>query len=118
MLRSRLKIPLHLFISVPFVLQVLGIVGLVGYFSYRSGEKSVQELLDRLAIGLTDNVETHLIQYLDQAQAVNQLNLKAIKSGTIDLQDFEKLGRYFYYQVKQFKFDYINFCGVDKRFIG
>lgn len=118
MFHSRFKIPLHLWIIIPFVLQVVGIVGLVGYFSYRSGEKSVQQLVDRLAIVLNGKVETHLNDYLNRAQAVNQMNVKALESGTIDLNDFEKLGQYFYHQVKQFEFDYVNFGTKDGHFIG
>jgi hypothetical protein len=117
MFHSRFKIPLHLWIIIPFVLQVVGIVGLVGYFSYRSGEKSVQQLVDRLAIVLNAKVETHLNDYLNRAQEVNQMNVKALESGTIDLNDFEKLGQYFYHQVKQFEFDYVNFGTKDGRFI-
>jgi len=118
MSQSRFKVPLYLLITIPFALQVLGIVGLVGYFSFRSGAKSVQELVDRLAIGLNKNVETHLIEYLNQAQEVNQLNVKAIESGAIDLNDVDHLEQYFYHQVKQFGFSYVNFGGKDGRFIG
>jgi PAS domain S-box-containing protein len=115
---SRLKVPLHFLITIPFVLQVLGIVSLVGYFSYRSGEKSVEQLVDRLAIGLNENVETHLTHYLSRAQEVNQINVQAIEAGTIDLNNVEKLGQYFYYQVKEFGFDYVHFAGKDGRFLG
>lgn len=112
------NIPLRWVLVVPFVLQTVGAVALVGYLSYRSGQQSVEQLVDRLIAGVGDRVDQHLDAYLGKAQEVNQVNLAAIEAGTLDLHDFPALGKYFYRQARLFNFTYVNFGGKDGSFIG
>jgi hypothetical protein len=62
------NIPLAWVLVVPFVLQVVGAVGLVGYLSYRTCEKSVEDLARRLMVSAGDRVDQHLDSFLGNAQ--------------------------------------------------
>ena len=47
---QRKSISLQILLITPFVLQVFGVVALVGYFSFRNGQKSVQNLAEQLML--------------------------------------------------------------------
>ena len=38
------KVPLRTVLILPFVLQIFGAVGVTGYFSFRNGQKAVEDL--------------------------------------------------------------------------
>ncbi|AFZ44863.1 multi-sensor hybrid histidine kinase [Halothece sp. PCC 7418] len=88
------KIPLYLAFAVPFTLQVLGIVGLVGYWSYRSGQKAVEEMAYQLTRETGQRVTNELDHYLGLTHRVNQLNIAALESGTINVNDLDALHRH------------------------
>ena len=88
------NIPLAWVLIIPFVVQIVTAVGLVGYLSYRSSQKSVEDLANRLMVEVGDRVDQHLDSYLGNAQKVNHLNLDAVKVGILDLKDFKTLGKY------------------------
>ena len=92
------NIPLAWVLVIPFVLQIVGAVGLVGYLSYRTCQKSTEEMANRLMVEIGDRVDQHLDSYLGIAQKINQTNLDAVNAGILDLKDFKALGKYFYRQ--------------------
>ncbi|MGK7920370.1 MAG: ATP-binding protein [Trichodesmium sp.] len=112
------KIPLYLILTTQFAAQVIAIVSLVGYLSYRTGQKSVKQLADQLMGEQGSRIVQHLDSYLGKAQEINLTNLEAVKTGVLDLNDFETLGKYFYKQIQLFDFAFINFGGEDGSFIG
>lgn len=112
------KIALHWVLIVPFALQVSGAVGLVGYLSYRSGQKAVEKLAERLIGETGKQVEQELENYLGRARKTNLANVAAFETGALDLNDFNSLGKYFYRQVRLYDFAYVNFGGADGSFIG
>ena len=112
------NIPLAWVLVVPFVLQVVGAVGLVGYLSYRTCEKSVEDLARRLMVSSGDRVDQHLDSFLGNAQNINHLNLDAVNAGILDLNDFKALGKYFYHQRQSFDFAYVSLGKPDGGFIG
>ncbi|MFM7573629.1 MAG: PAS domain S-box protein, partial [Snowella sp.] len=112
------NIPLGWVLVIPFVLQIVGAVGLVGYLSYRSCQKSTEEMANRLMVAMGDRVDQHLDSYLGNAQKINHLNLDAVKAGILDLKDFKTLGKYFYHQGRSFDFAYVNFGSKEGGFIG
>ena len=85
MFRTFPKVSLRLLLTIPFVLQVVSIVGIVTYFSYKTCERSVMEIADRLAMDLNSIINSHLNHYLSEVQQVNSLNLRGITSGAIDI---------------------------------
>ncbi|MGL5835739.1 MAG: hypothetical protein ACRC1Z_21280, partial [Waterburya sp.] len=58
-------LPLRLVLALPFVLQVVGAVGLVGYLSFRNGQKSVNEIANKLEIEVANRVEKETISFLE-----------------------------------------------------
>ncbi|MGI0480802.1 ATP-binding protein [Geminocystis sp. CENA526] len=112
------QIPLKWILIVPFVLQVGLSVGIVSYLSYRSGQKSIENVSQDLMIEIGEKIEKHLDSYLQTAQQVNLLNKQVLESGIIDRTDFETLGKYFWQQIQQYNFTYINYGTEKQEFIG
>jgi hypothetical protein len=79
--------PLQMVLIVPFVLQIFGAVGLVGYFSFKNGQKAVNDLTDKLMARTSNMVDQHLNSYLSIPHKVNQINADAIQMGLLDVRD-------------------------------
>lgn len=103
---------------VPFVVQIVSAVGLVAYLSYRVGQKSVAASVNHLMAETKEHVIEHLDSYLDIAQKVNQSNRDLIRSGVIDVNNFNELGKLFWQQVTNYNFSYMNYGNLQKQFIG
>jgi PAS domain S-box-containing protein len=88
------KIPLYLVLALQFTIQVTGIVGIVAYLSYRSGQKTVQQLADQLVDDTSDRITQRLDSYLQQAHQINQFNLASLESEAINLDNLDQLHRY------------------------
>jgi CHASE1-domain containing sensor protein len=96
------KLPLRLFLVLPFVLQILAAVGLVGYLSFRNGQKAVNDLATQLIERASQQVDTHLDAYLSQPTKLTQMNVDAIANRELDLSNAIASGRFFWKQVKAF----------------
>jgi len=90
----RKKIPLHLILTLQFVLQVLGIVGLVGYFSYRSGSAAVGDIAHRLMTETGDRIVDNFNHYLKIPYQINENSIEELTSGEINPNDLDQLHRY------------------------
>lgn len=112
------KVNLKTFLIIPFVVQIITAVGLVGYISYKNGHDAVEEIADHLMREKSDRIHQYLDTYLSTAQKINYINWKAVNSGIINLQDFQKLGKYFWGQIKTYDFTYINYGNSQGEFIG
>jgi HAMP domain-containing protein len=118
-MRGFAKPSLRRLLVIPFAIQIFAAVGLTGYFSMRNGEEAVRELSSELREKISSNVTQNLDSYLAVPHQINRINAKAIAEGTIDLKNRQRLGRYFYEQMKVFTdFGYINFGSVDGSFTG
>lgn len=93
------KVPLRLLLILPFVVQISAAVGLVGYFSFRNGQKSINDLADQLMAKTMSLVSHHLDAYIETPPQLVQANLDAIELGTLNLQDFQTTGHLFWKQV-------------------
>lgn len=111
-------IPLRWIIVVPFVCQVLGAVGIIGYLSYRSGQRSINNLSNQLMTKTAEKVTDTLDQYFQQAQEINQLNQRLIRSGFLDTNNFEELGKYFWQQLQTHDFSYFSYGNTNQEFVG
>lgn len=106
--RSR-TVPLRLILVIPFVLQIFAAVGLTGYLSLRNGQKAVNDLASRLRGEVSARMAQHLDSYMEIPHKVVQVNLDALDTGLLDLQDREQLGQFFWKQLKTFDIGYILF---------
>ncbi|MDY7016026.1 MAG: cache domain-containing protein, partial [Cyanobacteriota bacterium] len=96
------KIPLRLILVVPFVLQVVLGVGLVGYFSFRNGQRAVEDLATQLREESTARIEERLDTYLKTPHLINQINADAARLGQLNWRTIEGLEKYFWQQIKRF----------------
>jgi len=99
--------PLQMVLIVPFVLQIFGAVGLVGYLSFKNGQKTVQELAERLMDQTNNKVEQHLDAYLSIPHRVNQINAGAIEMGLLDVRDRQAISKYFWHLMQAYDVSYI-----------
>jgi signal transduction histidine kinase/DNA-binding response OmpR family regulator len=116
--RSR-KLPLRLVLVLPFVLQIFAAVGLVGYFSFRNGQKAVNDLANQLIDKASEQVDNHLDNYLALPPQLAQMNLDAIAAGQLNFDDAIGTERYFWRQAKAFKnLSYLGYILADGREAG
>ncbi|MEO0828450.1 MAG: ATP-binding protein [Cyanobacteria bacterium J06642_9] len=82
-----------------FVFQVVIAVGLTGWLSFRSGQKAVDELVDKLAAETADHTETYIRNFAETSYQFLQINVAWIQTGQIDLTDQSAMTRHFWRQV-------------------
>ncbi|OKH21093.1 hybrid sensor histidine kinase/response regulator [Hydrococcus rivularis NIES-593] len=112
------KTSLRRLLIIPFVLQVFAAVGLTGYFSWRNGQKAIDDLASQLQQEASLRIDQHLDSYLAVPHQINQINEHAVRLGLLQLNDLEKLGQYFWKQMKVFPIGYINYGDAKGHFIG
>jgi class 3 adenylate cyclase/HAMP domain-containing protein len=122
--RSRLgpwKIPLRLFLVVPFVVQISVAVGLTGWLSLKNGEQAVNDLASQLRAEIGARIDQQLQNYLQVPRTLDRINAHAIELGQIDITDTASLTRQFWRQRDLFKpvvVSALYFGGADGEFIG
>lgn len=94
------KIPLRLFLAVPFVLLILGANGLVGYLSWRHGQQEVKHLVNRLMIGVGDRVTEKLNTFLATPHLIAASNVNAVELDQLNLQNLDTLERHLFQQIQ------------------
>lgn len=94
------QISLQFVLIVPFVLQIILAVGLVGYFSYKSGEKTIEEMAKPLMAEVGERINQNLTQLLQKQKQVVKNNVNAIKLGLLPWHDFAAVERYFWQEMQ------------------
>ena len=113
------KVPLRMMLIVPFVLQMFAVVALVGYFSWRNGQKTVQNFALQLSTQVTERIDRHLQNYLNTPHLFHKINAAAVKNGILDIENFTSLERQFWSEIKlSDAIDYIFFGDEFGNFIG
>ncbi|BBC22665.1 hybrid sensor histidine kinase/response regulator [Pseudanabaena sp. ABRG5-3] len=111
-------ISLRLLLVVPFVVQIFAAVGITGYLALRNAQQSVSNLASQLTNKASHLVNQHLDSYLNTPPKINQINIDAIDIGLLNLQDFQKSGRYFWKQMQSYKVSAIGYALTNGDFIG
>lgn len=117
------KFRLRTTLLIPFVLQIMTAVGVVGYLSFRNGQQAVRDLANRLLEEKGNRIEQRILAYFEQPQALVKMTHAALQSESLNLNDLEKLHRYFWQVISQEKLgDYLylgtsqgEFVGVERR---
>lgn len=112
------KVSIRVLLVTAFVVPIVTAVGLTGWLSIRNGQQAVSELAGQLQTETGKRVSTRLDEYLSVPHQINQINLDAVDLDMIELQDFNKLGKYFWKQMKVFNIGYNSFANTDGDFIG
>jgi PAS domain S-box-containing protein len=99
-------------------LQVFAAVSMTGWLSFYYGQHAVLQLATRLRTEVTQHTIGHLDDYLATPHQINQINLAAWEGGLLNLNDFQRTGRYFWQQMKVFDVGYINYANQQGGFIG
>ena len=87
--------------------------------TFLGGRKAADQLAKQSQLEIIARVYQELDAYLEIPHQINQLNLLASKSGTINLKDFQITGKYFLQQAKIFsRTGYIQFGNSKGEFIG
>lgn len=97
------NIPLRTILIVPFVLQIFAAVGLVGYLSFRTGQKSVNNLAVQLQHEISIRVQQKLDTYLSVPPLINQINVSAFDTGLLTINDIQNIESFFLKQVQNFE---------------
>jgi PAS domain S-box-containing protein len=93
------SLPLRWLLVVPFVLQTVGLVALVGYLSYRSGQKTVEDLGYQLLEQTSIRVSDRLDSYLHASMGMAATNSLATTQGTLDLNNQNALQKQLWQQM-------------------
>ncbi len=113
------QVSLRTILTVPFVLQILGIVGVTGYLSWQNGQKAVNQLVTQLQNEVTDRIEQELYAFLEMPKIVTRINQKAVVSGELDLQNTEELQRRIWQQIQIFdSVNFIQFGTAEGNYLG
>jgi phosphoserine phosphatase RsbU/P len=117
-LKSFRQLPLRMVLTIPFVLQTIGLATLVGYLSYQNGQKSVNDLVQNLQIEVQSRIRDRLNNYFAIPPQINQINTDAYELGRLDLSDFKTTGQYFWRQLHVFDVSFINYASLKGEYIG
>ncbi|MEB3192856.1 MAG: ATP-binding protein [Snowella sp.] len=75
---------------------------MVGYFSYRSGQKAVENIAKSLIAEIGDRIDQNLKNYLKKPVEVTHNNAEAAKLGILNYHDLPEVKRYFWKQSQIF----------------
>ncbi|HEY9824174.1 MAG TPA: histidine kinase dimerization/phosphoacceptor domain -containing protein [Stenomitos sp.] len=112
------KIPLRNLLALSSLLQVFAAVSITGGLSFHYGQQAVRQLASRLRTEVTQHTISHLDHYLSTPNQINHINLAASRDGLLNLNDFQRTGRYFWQQMQVFEVGYINYANAQGEFIG
>jgi phosphoserine phosphatase RsbU/P len=112
------QLPLRMVLTIPFVLQTIGLAALVGYLSYQNGQKSVNDLSQDLQTEVQSRIRDRLTNYFAIPPQINQIITDAYELGRLDLSDFKTTGQYFWRQLKIFDVSFINYASLKGEYIG
>jgi PAS domain S-box-containing protein len=100
--RTFTKLPLHLVLAVPIVLQTAIAVITTSYLSFASGQQAVREVSTRLCDQVSDRIQDGLKSRLAMPLLINRVNADAIRLGQLNVNDQPALQRYLQQQAQQF----------------
>lgn len=89
-------VTLRLILVAPFVLQIFAAVGLIGYFSFRNGQKAVNNLANQVIEKATQQVDEYLDSYFALPIQITEINVDAIANNELNLNDPISSGHYFW----------------------
>lgn len=112
------RLPLRLVLTVPFVVQTIGLATLVGYLSYQNGQKSVNDLAQSLQTEVQSRIRDRLNNYFAIPPQINQINSDAHELGQLNLSDFKTTGQYFWRQLQVFDVSFVNYATLKGEYIG
>ncbi|MEM9217522.1 MAG: adenylate/guanylate cyclase domain-containing protein [Cyanobacteria bacterium P01_F01_bin.150] len=106
-------------LTLPFIIQIIGVVSIVGFLSFLNGRQSVENLLSHLQSEIGDRVGQRLHDYLKTPYQVTRINQQAYELGFLDVDDLDRMQKYFHQQMQlSDSLSYVNFGHANGSFIG
>lgn len=119
MVQNPARISIRTLIIVPFVVQIVAAVGLTGYFSFRSGQSSVNEVASQLRQEITARVNQNLHAYLITPHQINQSNQELIEEGWLSTSSQAGWAQHLWRQLQIFQtIGAVNLATEQGEFIG
>ncbi len=113
------KFRLRNILVVPFVVPILASTVLVGWLSFRNGQQAIGELANKLNQETASRIEEYILNYLNKSQNALWLTEAGIKSDNFQLNDFDKMRRYFWEVVHKGGFEaYLSIGNEQGEFVG
>lgn len=109
-------ISLRVLLVVPLVLHLFGGIVVVGHLSLKNCHQTVNQLANELTDKVSITVDRQLDTYLKTPHQIDQLNVKTIKQGLLDLQS-QNAERYFWEQMQLFDVSQISYGLTTGEFI-
>ncbi|MDJ0598049.1 MAG: ATP-binding protein [Crocosphaera sp.] len=108
------QIPLRLFLVIPFIVQIVVAVGITGYLSLRNGQQAVNDLAHQLQSQVSNRITERLEDYLKTPPLINQVNVDNTELGVVNINNWQRLERYFWQQMTTFPSIYSIYIGLLK----
>jgi adenylate cyclase len=96
----RPSLPLRAVVIVPFVLQILTAVGLVGYFSFRNGQRAVNDLSTQLQSEVGDRIHLYISSFVALPPRINHTSEEVVRQNFLTLKSLNQVEQYIMLQMK------------------
>lgn len=101
------------------VIQISAAVGLMGWLSFYNGQRTVDKLSIKLTEEVSERINSHIKNYLEKPQLVNETIKASIRSGNVNIDNFSGLEKFLWHQVKEENEEsYVYLGNVRGEFIG
>lgn len=116
---SRFNFRLRNLLVIPFIIPIIAATGMVGWLSFRNGQEAIGELANQLNQEKAARIEEYILNYLNKSQNALWLTEAGIKSNNFQLNNFDKMQRYFWEVVKKGGFEaYLSYGNEQGEFVG
>jgi PAS domain S-box-containing protein len=95
------QLPLHLVLTFPLTILMVGTVALTGWLSWQSGRQAVNDVAEQFRGQVGDRIKQKLISYLETPHLINQINADAVRRRQLNVQD-RNSDRYLWNQIQLF----------------
>ncbi|PSN13422.1 hypothetical protein C7293_16055 [filamentous cyanobacterium CCT1] len=97
-----MKFSLRNLLIVQFLVQVIGLTGIVGYLSYRSGERAVVEMTQRLMAETAQQADARLKEYFQGPRFVVESTAYLLEAGHLSDDELVPMEQYFVKHLQRF----------------
>jgi len=97
------RIPLQLFLTLPFLIEMFIIVGVVGWVSIRNGQRAVNQATSKLRQETTARIISNVSELLTISEEINQLTVRTIQQEALDISDVRTLEEVYWRYLNTFQ---------------
>jgi sigma-B regulation protein RsbU (phosphoserine phosphatase) len=112
-IREPRTLSLRALLIVPFVVLIFAAVGLTGFISFRNGQQSVNKVASELRHEINFRIQERLRTYLETPKSINRINADAVRFGTFDLQESDRVSSIFWQQIQAFELMSLIYVGKE-----